>query len=88
MVTTSRKKLRQQIKAVEPILKKALEEKKDSKVIIGNVEISEVEAKLMLEEFEKISDETLEINFEVIPMKLVATNYLFREIQISLNELS
>ena len=91
MTTTQTKgyrKLQGQVRSILPVIESAVRESTNGIVMIANVSIPSTEAKQLLEEFREIVESTQmpALNMEVIPMKLLASDYAFRDIQQTMNQ--
>ena len=80
------KKLNEQISAVLPELKTALQNS-EGNVSVGGVVISRDDAENMCKAFEDFSDSGKKIPLEIVPLSLATANINYRGIQEELNSI-
>jgi len=80
------KKLNEQISAVLPDLKTALQNS-DEKISVGGVVISRDDAEKMCKAFEDFSASGKKIPWQIVPLSLATSNIHYRGIQEELNSI-
>lgn len=80
------KKLNEQISAVLPELKTALQNSEE-KISVGGVVISRDDAENMCKAFEDFIDSGKKIPLEIVPLSLAIANINYRGIQEALNSI-